>query len=171
MTASFQDDFVALFERQFPRLFRFLDRLSGDADLAADLAQEAFVKLHERGAMPEAPEAWLVTVAMNLFRNTKSMRARRGRLLTIARAESVLADAPRSPADATEGEDERARVRAALDRLSVRERQLLLLHAGGYRYREIAEALELHEASIGTLLARAKRAFREACGELGDASR
>jgi RNA polymerase sigma-70 factor (ECF subfamily) len=170
MTAPFQDEFVALFERQFPRLFRFLDRVSGDADLAADLAQEAFVKLHERGAMPDAPEAWLVTVAMNLFRNIRSMRARRGRLLTTARAESVLADAPRSPADAAVGDDERARVRRALDRLSERERQILLLHAGGYRYREIADALDLHEASIGTLLARAKRAFRDACGEPGRAS-
>jgi RNA polymerase sigma-70 factor (ECF subfamily) len=53
-------------------------------------------------------------------------------------------------------------VRAALNRLSERDRQLLLLRADGYRYHEIAVALDLNEASVGTLLARAKRAFREA---------
>jgi DNA-directed RNA polymerase specialized sigma24 family protein len=37
---------------------------------------------------------------------------------------------------------------------------LLLLRAEGYRYRDIAAALELNESSVGTLLARAKSAFR-----------
>jgi RNA polymerase sigma-70 factor (ECF subfamily) len=53
-----------------------------------------------------------------------------------------------------------ATVRSALDRLPARERELLLLRAEGYSYREMADALELNEASVGTLLARAKRAFR-----------
>ena len=39
---------------------------------------------------------------------------------------------------------------------------MLLLRAEGYGYRDIAAALGLHEASVGTLLARAKGAFREA---------
>jgi len=39
---------------------------------------------------------------------------------------------------------------------------MLLLRAEGYSYREIASALQLNEPSVGTLLARAKRAFREA---------
>jgi len=34
-----------LYEAHFPRLFRYLDRLSGDPALSADLAQEAFVRL------------------------------------------------------------------------------------------------------------------------------
>ena len=39
---------------------------------------------------------------------------------------------------------------------------MLLLRAEGYGYRELAAALDLNESSMGTLLARAKRAFREA---------
>jgi RNA polymerase sigma factor (sigma-70 family) len=171
MNKPFHDAFVALFEGYFPRLYRYLDRLSGEPELAADLAQEAFVRLYTRGALPDAPEAWLVSVAMNLFRNDRSTSARRRRLLTVARAEGALADAPPSP-DRLALTDEGDRVRAALQRLSVRERQMLLLHAEGYSYREIALALELHEGSIGTLLARAKRAFRQGCvTEVGDASR
>jgi RNA polymerase sigma factor (sigma-70 family) len=153
---------VALFHSHFHRLVRYLDRLSGDPELASDLAQETFVKLHRRGALPDHPEAWLITVALNLFRNARSTAVRRRRLLTAARVEATLGDLGPGPAELAEGADERERVRAAVDRLGERERQLLLLRAEGYAYRELAVALGLHEASVGTLLARAKRAFREA---------
>jgi RNA polymerase sigma-70 factor (ECF subfamily) len=74
-----------------------------------------------------------------------------------------------APDRLVEGTDERERVRAAIDQLGERERQLLLLRAEGYGYRELAAALDLHEASVGTLLARAKRAFREAYEGIADA--
>jgi RNA polymerase sigma factor (sigma-70 family) len=162
MTADFENRFRTLFQTEFPRLFRYLDRLSGDPDLAADLAQEAFVRLNRRGEMPDHPEIWLVTVAMNLFRNVKSTGARRSRLLTVARAESILADPPPQPGAGSEASESYARVRAALNRLAEREQRLLLLRAEGYSYRDVAAVLELNETSIGTLLARAKRAFQEA---------
>ena len=73
----------------------------------------------------------------------------------------MLADPPPAPSQGAEESETRDRVRAALDRLDERERQLLLLRAEGYSYRDLAGALELNEASVGTLLARAKRAFRE----------
>lgn len=167
---SFHDRFVALFNGQFHRLYRFLDRLSGDSDLAADLAQDSFVKLYQRGSLPDRPSAWLITVALNLFRNARSTASRRRRLLTVARAEHAHADPPPSPEGAAVAEDWRGRVRRALDRLPERERQLLLLRAEGMSYRDIATTLELNEASIGTLLARAKRAFREHCHDAFDPS-
>jgi RNA polymerase sigma factor (sigma-70 family) len=161
-TPPFRDRVVELFHRHFHRLVRYLDRLSGDPELAADLAQEAFIKLHQRGSLPDHPEAWLITVAMNQFRNVRSTSARRRRLLTAARVEDSLGDPSPDPAQAVEAADERDRVRAAIDRLSERDRQILLLRAEGYGYRDLAAVLDLQEASIGTFLARAKRAFRDA---------
>lgn len=166
--SSFQDRFAAMFEAHFARLYRYLDRLSGEPELASDIAQEAFVRLFRRGSMPDTPEAWLISVALNLFRNAKSSRSRRGRLLTATRSEGVLADPPPAPDQAAIAEDSRGRVRAALDRLPQRERGLLLLRAEGYSYRDMAIALELNEASVGTLLARARHAFRK-CYEDPDA--
>ncbi|HZI73851.1 MAG TPA: sigma-70 family RNA polymerase sigma factor [Gemmatimonadales bacterium] len=157
MSLQFDEDFERLFRTELPRLFRYLDRLSGEPDLAADLVQEAFVRLHRRGEMPERPQLWLVTVALNLFRNARSTDSRRRRLLT-GWAGSL--SPPASPTGIEEGESP-SRVRAALKRLPSRDREMLLLRAEGYSYREISEALELREASVGTLLARAKRAFRE----------
>jgi RNA polymerase sigma-70 factor (ECF subfamily) len=162
MPPDFDTRLRLLFQTEFPRLLRYVDRLSGEPDLAADLAQEAFVRLNRRGEMPDHPEIWLITVALNLFRNVKSTNARRRRLLTIARAESVLADPPPTPAQVNDASESYDRVRAAMNRLPEREQRLLLLRAEGYSYRDLAAALDLHEASLGTLLARAKRAFREA---------
>jgi len=124
------------------------------------------VRLYQRGSLPDEPEAWLISVAMNLFRNEKGKRSRRLRLLTPERGERTLGDPPSSPEEAVMSGDSRREVRAALERLPERDRQMLLLHGEGYRYREIASALGLNEASVGTLLARARRAFREAYEEL-----
>jgi RNA polymerase sigma factor (sigma-70 family) len=157
--ASFHDLYVALFQIHFPRLYRYLDRLSGQPELAADVAEAAFIKLSRRGALPDAPEAWLISVTMNLFRNAKSTRRRR--MLTPARSEGRLSDPAPSLEQATITAESRRRVRSAIDRLPDRERRLLLLRAEGYSYRDMAAALDLNEASIGTLLARARGAFCE----------
>jgi RNA polymerase sigma-70 factor (ECF subfamily) len=151
---------VVLFETQFRRLYRVLDRLSGDPELAADLAQEAFVRLHQRGTLPDDPPAWLISVAMNLFRNERSSVSRRHRLLGGGRGARVQADPAISPLEAVESEEARLRVRQVVAALPERDQRLLLLRAEGYSYREIASALSLNAASVGTLLARAQRAFR-----------
>jgi RNA polymerase sigma factor (sigma-70 family) len=168
-TPSFHDQFVELFDAHFHRLYRYLDRLSGEPDLAADLVQEAFIKLYHRGSLPDAPAAWLISVAMNLFRNSRSTGGRRRRLLTVARGETVHSDPPPAPDQAVVSDESSGRVRSALERLPDRERRLLLLRTEGYSYGEIAVALKLNAASVGTLLARARDAFREAYEGLSDA--
>jgi len=168
-TPSFHERFAELFEAHFGRIYRYLNRLSGDRELAADVAQEAFVRLYQRGSVPDTPVAWLISVAMNLFRNEASARSRRLKLLTPARGESVLGDPPPSPERSLEAKDSRKRVRLVLDRMPERDRDMLLLRAEGYSYRDIALALGLNEASVGVFLARARRAFREIYGESSNA--
>jgi RNA polymerase sigma-70 factor (ECF subfamily) len=167
--ARSQDEFrgqvADIFARDFARLRRLLLRDSGDPELADDIAQESFIKLYQRGRLPDAPLAWLWAVSMNALRNAKSMQARRKRLLSLARAERSQADRPASPDATIAHNDQRAAVRAALNHLPPRERALLLLRAEGYSYREIAQLLELNETSVGTLLARAKRAFLDVFDE------
>jgi RNA polymerase sigma factor (sigma-70 family) len=167
---SFTDQFVQLFNGNFHRLWRVMDRLSGEPELAADVVQEAFIKLYQRGSMPDAPESWLITVAMNRFRNARTSQTRRLRLLTPDRAAGLHSDAALTPVEAADHERSRRRVREVLDQMPERARQLLLLQAEGYRYRDIALVLELNENSVGVLLKRAKQTFRDLYQRVHDAS-
>ena len=169
MDHSFEDAFSTLFPCEFPRVFGLLVRSCGDAELANDLAQETFVRLYRRGSLPDSTAAWLATVALNLLRNARSRDARRAELLTVARGAGVHSEAAPSVAEGLASEEARRRVRDALDGLAERERNLLLLRSEGYSYREIAEALDLNERSVGTLLARARKAFRTAYSEVAHA--
>ncbi len=166
---SFEKAFQEEFERHYSSLFRYLDRLSGDPDLAADVAQDAFIRLYRRGALPANTRSWLLVVARNLFRNARSKSRRRRHLLVGESARDTMGDPGPSPMLSLEAARKRKRVRSALDRLPEREREMLLLRYSGFSYREIAEALELKETSVGTLLVRAKEAFRRAVEVQGDA--
>ena len=166
---SYDDEFIRQFEQHFQRVRRVIGRLAGDFELADDITQDAFVRLYRRGSLPDAPGQWLITVALNLFRNAAMSRRRRRALLTVARGEAVHSDPAPAPDHSSGASDVRARVRAAMGRVPEREQRMLLLRAEGYSYREIATALDINTGSVGTLLARAKRQFLEAYGDTSDA--
>jgi RNA polymerase sigma factor (sigma-70 family) len=166
--ADHVDAVAALFDARYRSLFRYLDRLTGDPDLAMDLAQETFVRLYRRGTIPDDPNAWLTTVATNLFRDDRRVRRRRGELIAQWVADPILAtDSTDTDAAVLAGEA-RARARAALNALSHRDRQLLILRHEGYSYRELARAVGVSERSVGTMLIRATRAFRKSLPDAVD---
>lgn len=167
---SFEELFREEFENRFSSVFRYVDRLSGDPDMAADIAQEAFMRLYQRGALPIDTGSWLAVVARNLFHNARARTNRRQRLLARERDRRLTDDSIRSPEIDFEAARNREKVRSALDRLPLREREMLVLRYEGYSYREIAKILEMNPASVGTLLARAKEAFRRALEDRGDAT-
>jgi RNA polymerase sigma factor (sigma-70 family) len=159
---AFEEAFRRAFEWHFAWLFRYADRDTGDDALAADIAQDTFVRLYQRGAMPEEVRPWLVSVANNLIRDEHRRRTRRARLLAERSPEHTVADAPLDSEERVLAEERRQEVRAALDSLTERDRRLLLLRHEGLSYRELAVALAVGETSVGTLLARARAAFRDA---------
>lgn len=82
MTArAFDSEFRVAFDTRFVELFRMLERYPGDESLAADVAQETFVRLYRRGEMPDDLLAWLVSVALNQARDELRRRSRQSRLL------------------------------------------------------------------------------------------
>ncbi len=159
---TFDERFAELFHGNSDRLTRVMARLSGEPDLAADVVQDAFVRLHQRGSFPDAPAAWVISVALNLFRNTRTTERRRERLLSLHGGTRVHSDPAPGPDDRLVADETQARVRRAIEHIPERDRQLLLLRAEGYSYRELAESLHILETSVGTLLARAKESFRHA---------
>jgi RNA polymerase sigma-70 factor (ECF subfamily) len=146
-------NFEALFDAVYPSLFRYCNRLTGDPDQADDLAQEAFFRLLDRGA--EGTEAglrsWLFMVATNLVRDRSRTRETRRRILS---AFPPPENEPGPEQDLARSE-EIQRVRRALEVLSQRDREMLLLRQEGFSYREIAEVAGVSPRSVGTILARA----------------
>jgi RNA polymerase sigma factor (sigma-70 family) len=158
----FDQEFRHAFEQHFASLFRYVDRWCGDAALAADVAQETFVRLYQRGRLPEELRAWLVSVANNLLRDEHRRSTRRQRLLERHASNEGGEGSDQRPDATLLAEERRRTVRAALEELPSRERSLLLLRHEGYSYRDLARALHIRETSVGTLLARAGERFRAA---------
>lgn len=148
-----------LFRRYYPSLHRYLVRLTGDVDAAHDMAQESFVRLLDQSIPEDEAKPWLFTVATNLVRDAARRTSRRERLLESAPIETVSGASPDS---IVERNERIALVRAALGRLSERDRVLLLMREEGFSYAEIAEAIGVASSSVGTLLARALKRFTEA---------
>ena len=154
-------DFDALFRAVYPSLHRYVMRMTGDPDSADDIAQESFVRLLTRPLPEDEARLWLFTVATNLFRDSARTGKRRERLLQGAPV-SLHGTALPAPDEPVERAQEVARVRDALQRLAARDRQMLLMREEGFRYDEIAKAVEVAPGSVGTLLARALRRFTAA---------
>jgi RNA polymerase sigma-70 factor (ECF subfamily) len=154
------DDLADVYRSTYPALVRFLYRKVWDAERAEDLAQEAFSRaLAHR---PENPRGWLFVVAANMARDEARRAARERRHLTLLAAEPQ--DDRPSPEEALDDESRRRRVREALDRLTPRDREALLLWDAGLSYDEIAAHTGLARTAVGTTLARARRRLVEAYG-------
>jgi RNA polymerase sigma-70 factor (ECF subfamily) len=156
-------DFEAAFESHHEALFRYVQRLVADTDLASDVVQESFVRLLDHPLPEGEVRRWLFTVATNLVRDDARMKTRRQRLLVERYERSDLASDPAEVPDAAAVRSERiAAARAALAQLSERDRQMLLMREEGFRYSEIADVIGVAPGSVGTLLARALRRFADA---------
>lgn len=160
------DTFGTLYQTLQPSLVRYLERMVGDADVAEDVAQEAFVRLLRRTDL-EGDDArlWIFTVATNLVRDHGRSVARRQRLLS---ARPVRPSETPTPDVEVERGERVQRVREALAQLPQRDRQLLLMREEGFRYQEMAQAVGVAPGSVGTLIARALRKFEGVyCGDEG----
>jgi RNA polymerase sigma factor (sigma-70 family) len=146
-----------LFTVHYEGLFRYLVRLTGDADLAADVAQETFVRLVERKPENAGIRAWLYRVATNVVRDESRVRRRRYELLQESSERVPRGDPPILPDRAVEQRETQRMVRAALDTLSERDRTVLLMREDGFSHHEIAEAVGTTTKSVGSMVARALR--------------
>ncbi|HEY9383954.1 MAG TPA: sigma-70 family RNA polymerase sigma factor [Gemmatimonadales bacterium] len=147
-----------LFAQYHASLVRMLYRRTGDRDRAEEIAQETFARAVV--APPRNPRPWLFAVALNLVREDARKASRQGRRLVLYKAEQPESAA--APDEELDRGDRIAQVRAALDTLTVRDREALLLKAEGFNYDEIAATLGLARGAIGTTLARARRRLVEA---------
>lgn len=148
-------DWAEVYRTTFTDLVRYLYRKVWDAERAQDLAQESFVRVLDDE--PDNPRAWLFRVASNLARDEVRMVIRRRKHLTLIKAEGGDVDPAPDPVEEMDRREKREAARQALDRLSDRDREALLLWDAGFDYTEIAEQTGLAVGAIGTTLSRARK--------------
>jgi RNA polymerase sigma-70 factor (ECF subfamily) len=121
--------FEAIYEAFRPRLFGFLVRLSRRRDVAEDLLEETWLRLVARaGELRDDTHLgpWLFTVARNLhasWRRSRALEAERLAVLTPCWPEPER----ESPFEAAARSETERRLEAALARLPLRDREVLLL--------------------------------------------
>ena len=133
---------------------------------AEDVAQDALVVALER--LPDCRDparfsAWLLRIVRNRALNhLRSRRLRDGLPLESASSVAGTGDPARDAGRA----ELRDRLRAGLETLTDKQREVVLLHdLEGWRHREIAQALGINEGTARYHLFHARRALR---GHLGD---
>lgn len=160
------DPLPALYEAHAAALTRRLRWLTGDAQLAADLCQEAFVEVLSREdslVAADDPAAWLHTVAINRWRNHRAKSRRRLRLDARLPTTERVADG----ADASAREREvLTRLDQALARLSVERREAFVLRVIEQPpLEQIATLLGVPMSTIAHRATKAEAAVRAALEE------
>jgi RNA polymerase sigma-70 factor (ECF subfamily) len=151
-------DLNALFTAYYSRLTRLLYRVTGDTARAEEFAAEAFWRLYDRPPRDDTNiEGWLYRTGLHLALDYLKKERRRARYEALA----FLFGVTPNPHQAIEQQEKQARVRKVLASLKPVQASMLLLRSEGLSYAELAAALNLNPASVGTLLARAGQAFKK----------
>jgi len=139
-----------------PRVLRYANARLADPALAEDVAQEslaALVRACRNGGAPRSAEAFVFAVAR---RRAGRAAWRRRFWAPLELAVGARAEGP-SPEECAIALDESARVRAALARLSSRDREaILFVAAGGLSMADAAAALGLSLSAVKMRVSRAR---------------
>jgi len=152
-----------LYERHQSGLVRFCGNFTADPQLAEDWAQETFIRLKEhKGSFQQGAKLkpWLYKIARNICLNARrSRRDVQWSESAFATRAIELLDPDPSPASKIVGD---ADTRSILARLSEDQRTAVILrYVEGLTRKEIAEVMDVPEATVKSRLCRAMNALRE----------
>jgi len=157
--------------RNGERLFHYLIRQLGNETEAADLAQEAFVRVYQNRAKFDSRQkfsTWLYAIATNLSRDRLRWRARHPQVSLEAEDEQSgstllqhLADAQLTPDQKLESNERAATVRKAIAALPEELRTpIILAEYEGRSQAEIATILNCSPKAVEMRIYRARNQLR-----------
>ena len=153
------DAFTDIVERYQGSIIRYLYRLTGEYEVALDLAQDTFVRAYEGILKTNTGlflKPWLYKIATNLARQ----HHRRKRVLSFVPFTRVGEPETSSATDKTE---ERIATGEALQKVPAEQRNCLVLHfIEGIKYREIGKILGISEDAVRKRVVRGCEKFRQA---------
>lgn len=171
--SSDRESLGAFVARYQAGLVRFVGRLLGDGEAAQDVVQDTFLEVarHPRRLLEvQSCHNWLLRVARNLgvTRLRREIRERKHAGAVLERAQAEAARRSEAEAAVLETEELRHKVRGAIDGLSPRTREVLLLKVEEDKsYKEIAEITGLSVTHVGFILHRAMKELTAKLNHLG----
>jgi RNA polymerase sigma-70 factor (ECF subfamily) len=129
---------------------------------AEEVVQETFLRLYRhltrRGSRTNL-RGWIFEVARNAARDRRRS-AHWQRTVALDPAAGIV-DPQSGPEDQAIHQERGRKLQEAIERLSLAQRECILLRISGLRYREIAEVLGINVASVGELVERATARLSE----------
>ena len=158
--------FDELYRESRDDVFAYVAGMLRDRNAAEDITMQAFERAYRRrrtfNSKRGSRRGWLFGIA----RNAALDEIRRRRRHTVLAAEPEDAEAAHAAEDAAETSLRRSAVRAAMERLSSRDRELIALkYFAGLSNAEIATVVGISESNAGTKLHRVIEKLREECDE------
>lgn len=155
--------FVALMARFRDRVWRTCFRLMGNAEDANDAAQDVFVRLflhRDRFAGRSRYSTFVHGVALRTCLAMRRARSRRERRVS-------LGDTSLAPGDRVQAEGLRLDLMKMLETLDEEDRAMMIMkHAEGHSYEELAELFGLSESACKMRLSRAREKLKQRFPEI-----
>ena len=163
------NDMDLLVEEFGDSVYRYCRSITYTLEDAEDLYQQTFLKAFElsKRIVPERnPKAYLMSIAANLWRNSKSRYARRERIApTISsETEGIQLEDVRTEGDMLDGivrEEAYTQLRKCVERLPDKHRQVVLLfYAGELSIEDIAKVSKIPNGTLKCRLNKARAVLR-----------
>lgn len=143
-----------LYGRYYPRLARFLVRMTTDDQLVAEIINDTFLVVWQKAAGfrgDASPSTWIIGICYR-----KALKA----LARLRPMESL--DAVDIAADQATALEDQLNMRRAVARLKPRHRAVVILtYQFGYSYREIGEIVRCPENTVKTRMHHARKALKK----------
>lgn len=151
-------------------LYRYLVASFGNQAEAEDLTQETFARLYDsllRGNAIRNIRFWAFRVAHNLVleRHRKTQFIRPLDADSWEEMAALLPDAGLNPEQDILRREKFARLHESFKRLSANERHALYLRSRGFKYKEIAEIMDIHTSTVAESLRRGIKKLSEHQGD------
>lgn len=165
-TSNLEEQIQQIFEALRIPVYQYLLSVFGEPAEAEDLTQDAFLQLYKallKGQEIENVRFWVFRAAHNLAINKRKHHQFISTILvdSLAEVENLIPDSGLNPEQAVLRKEKFERLFDGLKLLTLNERQCLYLRSEGFRYKEIAEIMDVGVPTVGEYLRRSIKKLGE----------
>ncbi|WP_214481125.1 sigma-70 family RNA polymerase sigma factor [Bacillus sp. SM2101] len=157
---ALEQQFNHIYKTNYSLVVNKIIQIIHDRAVAEELAQNVFINLYNSDWKEiENMPAWLRKTAM--FTSYNYIRSEKREYERMRKEFNSMNDQVSSSEEQFLQRDDISNVHVILNIMEERERQLLMMKYSGFSYKEVANSLNINEKSVGKLLSRARKKFKQ----------